>query len=100
MYAIRSYYASPIDMGRVFGAHEFDAIVNFAAETHVDRSLMDASIFIQTNMFGVQNLLDQCRKRGVRRFQQLSSPHRDCSAESGNPPKTSLQRQVSSYNFV
>jgi dTDP-glucose 4,6-dehydratase len=70
---IKADISSPIDMGRVFGAHEFDAIVNFAAETHVDRSLMDASIFIQTNMFGVQNLLDQCRKRGVRRFLQVST---------------------------
>lgn len=70
---IKADIASPIDMDRVFADHDLDAVVNLAAETHVDRSLMDASIFIQTNMFGVQNLLDRCRKRGVARFLQVST---------------------------
>lgn len=42
----------------------FDAILNFAAESHVDRSIMDASPFLQTNIFGTYNLLEVARKRG------------------------------------
>jgi dTDP-glucose 4,6-dehydratase len=43
-----------------------DAVVHFAAETHVDRSIMDADPFIQTNIIGTQNLIDACRKYGIR----------------------------------
>jgi dTDP-glucose 4,6-dehydratase len=50
-----------------------DALVNFAAETHVDRSLMDASRFLRTNINGTQVLLDAAREKGVRRFVQVSS---------------------------
>jgi dTDP-glucose 4,6-dehydratase len=44
----------------------FDAIIHFAAESHVDRSIIDASPFLQTNVIGTQNLLDAARKRGCR----------------------------------
>ena len=50
-----------------------DAVLNFAAETHVDRSLVDAGPFIQTNIEGVRVLLDQARKSGVQRFLQVST---------------------------
>ena len=43
-----------------------DIIVNFAAETHVDRSILDPGIFLQTNVMGVQNLLSICRTRSIR----------------------------------
>jgi dTDP-glucose 4,6-dehydratase len=45
---------------------EFDAIINFAAESHVDRSILDAYPFIQTNIIGTQNLLEAAKKRGCR----------------------------------
>lgn len=44
----------------------FDALINFAAESHVDRSILDASPFLQTNVIGTQNLLDAARRRGCR----------------------------------
>ena len=50
-----------------------DALVNFAAESHVDRSIHSANEFIQTNVFGTQVLLDAARERGVRRFVQVST---------------------------
>ncbi len=50
-----------------------DALVNLAAETHVDRSLMDAAPFLRTNIEGTQVLLDAARERGVRRFVQVST---------------------------
>jgi dTDP-glucose 4,6-dehydratase len=52
---------------------EPDAIVNFAAETHVDRSIEDPSLFLRTNVLGAQVLLDAARKHGVARFVQISS---------------------------
>jgi len=48
-------------------------IVNFAAESHVDRSIHSAHEFIQTNVLGTQVLLDAARERGVRRFVQIST---------------------------
>jgi dTDP-glucose 4,6-dehydratase len=52
---------------------ENDVIVNFAAESHVDRSIQDASNFITTNIQGVQNLLDAIKKFENRRFLQIST---------------------------
>ncbi len=51
----------------------FDMIVNFAAESHVDRSIMDSSPFIKTNIEGTQVLLDAAREHGVGRFLQVST---------------------------
>jgi dTDP-glucose 4,6-dehydratase len=50
-----------------------DAIVNFAAESHVDRSIASADEFIRTNVLGTQVLLDCARARGVKRFVQVST---------------------------
>lgn len=53
--------------------HRIEAVVNFAAETHVDRSIDDASPFIQTNIVGTQNLLEAARASGARRFVHVST---------------------------
>src|SRR6185503_13907134 len=50
-----------------------DAVINFAAESHVDRSITSADEFIKTNVLGTQVLLDCARERGVRRFVQIST---------------------------
>lgn len=50
-----------------------EAIFNFAAESHVDRSLLSADRFIHTNVLGTQVLLDAARKKGARRFIQIST---------------------------
>lgn len=50
-----------------------DAIINFAAESHVDRSIHSAHEFIRTNVLGTQVLLDAARERGIRRFIQVST---------------------------
>jgi len=50
-----------------------DAIINFAAESHVDRSIASADEFLRTNIIGTQVLLDAARERGVRRFIQVST---------------------------
>ena len=50
-----------------------DMVVNFAAESHVDRSIQDPGVFLQTNIIGTQVLMDACRKYGVDRFHQVST---------------------------
>jgi dTDP-glucose 4,6-dehydratase len=49
------------------------AIVHFAAETHVDRSILDPAPFLRANVIGTQTLLDAARRRGVKRFVQIST---------------------------
>lgn len=50
-----------------------DIIVNFAAESHVDRSIENPSIFLETNIIGTSVLLDACHKYGIKRFHQVST---------------------------
>ena len=57
----------------VFEAHRIDAVVNFAAETHVDRSIEDSAPFIRSNIVGTQCLLDNARQFKVSRFVQIST---------------------------
>ena len=56
----------------VFDACRPDAVVNFAAESHVDRSIEDPGLFLHTNVLGAQVLMDECRKRDIR-FHQVST---------------------------
>ena len=53
--------------------HRIDTIVNFAAETHVDRSLMEPGSFIQTDVYGTYVLLEAARKFGLERYHQIST---------------------------
>ena len=58
---------------RLFEEERPDIVVNFAAESHVDRSILDPGIFLQTNILGTATLMDACRKFGVRRYHQVST---------------------------
>jgi dTDP-glucose 4,6-dehydratase len=62
----------------------YDAVVNFAAESHVDRSITGPAEFIQTDVFGTFNLLEACRKRHVRRYLQISTDEVYGSIENGS----------------
>jgi dTDP-glucose 4,6-dehydratase len=57
----------------LFERERFDVVVNFAAESHVDRSIADPGVFLRTNVVGTQVLMDAARKTGVRRFHQVST---------------------------
>jgi dTDP-glucose 4,6-dehydratase len=61
-----------------------DVVVNFAAESHVDRSIDDASAFVRSNFSGVFQLLEACRKFDVPKFQQISTDEVYGSALSGS----------------
>lgn len=53
--------------------HAIDTIVNFAAETHVDRSIMDPGAFVQTDVIGTYTLLESARRFGLERYHQVST---------------------------
>lgn len=66
----------------------FDAVVNFAAETHVDRSLLDPGDFIQTDVYGVFVLLEAARGAGIRRFVHVSTDEVYGEVETGSSLET------------
>ncbi len=57
----------------IFKKYDFDYVVNFAAESHVDRSTKDPGIFLKTNIIGTQILMDECLKYPKIRFHQVST---------------------------
>ncbi len=58
---------------RIFDDESPDVVVNFAAESHVDRSIEDPEVFLRTNILGTEVLMDACRRYGVARFHQVST---------------------------
>ncbi len=70
---IRADIADRIDIDRIFREEKPDVVVNFAAESHVDRSIENPSVFLETNVIGTQVLLDASKKYGVQRFHQVST---------------------------
>lgn len=64
------------DRDAVYGLFEEehpDVVVNFAAESHVDRSILNPEIFLETNIIGTSVLMDACRKYGIGRYHQVST---------------------------
>ena len=57
----------------LFEKEHFDYVINFAAESHVDRSIENPGIFLETNVIGTSVLMDACRKYGIKRFHQVST---------------------------
>jgi dTDP-glucose 4,6-dehydratase len=58
---------------KLFGEEKFDYVINFAAESHVDRSIVNPTIFLETNIIGASVLMDACKKYGIRRYHQVST---------------------------
>ena len=58
---------------KLFEEENPDIVVNFAAESHVDRSIETPEIFLQTNIIGTAVLMDACRKYGIKRYHQVST---------------------------
>lgn len=74
-----------------------DAVVNFAAETHVDRSLLDASEFIQTNVQGTYTLVNASREAGIKKFLHISTDEVYGSIPKGKTPEDFLLNPSSPY---
>jgi dTDP-glucose 4,6-dehydratase len=70
---VRGDIAEPGDVAAVVQQHRPEAVVNFAAETHVDRSIEDTAPFLRTNVVGTQCLLEQSRRSGVSKYIQIST---------------------------
>ena len=70
---IRADIADRQTVYRIFEQEKPDIVVNFAAESHVDRSIENPEIFLQTNVIGTSVLLDACRKYGIDRYHQVST---------------------------
>ncbi len=75
-----------------------DAVVNFAAETHVDRSIMEPGAFIMTDVYGTYVLLEAARQAGVRRFVQVSTDEVYGSVEHGESVETDTLHPRSPYS--
>ena len=58
---------------KLFQEEKPDMVVNFAAESHVDRSIENPGIFLETNIMGTAVLMDACRKHGIKRYHQVST---------------------------
>ena len=70
---VKGDIANRDDVDKLFNEHKPDIVVNFAAESHVDRSIENPGIFLQTNVLGTQVLMDACRKYGIKRYHQVST---------------------------
>lgn len=91
-------------MDSIFAKEKPDVVVNFAAESHVDRSILDPESFLTTNIIGTSVLMDCCRKYGIERYHQVSTDevygdlpldrpdlffHEDTSLHTSSPYSTS-----------
>lgn len=70
---VRGDIADAPAVDQLIAEGQFHAVVNFAAESHVDRSILDSTPFITTNVMGTQVLLDACRRHHVPRYLQVST---------------------------
>ena len=86
------------NIDNLFEKEKFDYVINFAAETHVDRSIINPNIFLESNIIGVNNLLEASKKYKVKRFHQVSTDEvygdlpldrKDLLFKETNPLKTS-----------
>ncbi len=75
-----------------------DAIVNFAAETHVDRSILDPEAFLRTDILGVHTLLEAVREQGIARYVQVSTDEVYGDVASGESVETDALRPRSPYS--
>ena len=86
------------DTGQVEKVGSCDAIINFAAETHVDRSITDAGVFVRTDVLGTHVLLEYARRREVGSFIQISTDEVYGSRETGSFSETDPLDPSSPYS--
>ena len=79
-------------------AKENDAIINFAAETHVDKSILESGSFVRTDVLGTHTLLEAARKFKIKKFLQISTDEVYGSTEKGSFNENSLLEPNSPYS--
>ena len=100
---VKGDIASPEDVAKAYEGVQgsgIDVVVNFAAETHVDRSLMEAGTFIETDVHGVLVLLEEARTHApdLQRFVQISTDEVYGSIDSGSFSETDLVNPRNPYS--
>jgi dTDP-glucose 4,6-dehydratase len=70
---VKADLADRAQVDAVFASRKIDLVAHLAAESHVDRSILEPEIFVRTNVLGTQNLLEAARKHGVKRFLHVST---------------------------
>jgi dTDP-glucose 4,6-dehydratase len=88
---------SPL-VNRVMDEHTIDTVVHFAAESHVDRSIADASAFVRTNVLGTYTLLEAARKHALHRFIHISTDEVYGSIRKGSFRETDVLSPSSPYS--
>jgi dTDP-glucose 4,6-dehydratase len=95
---IRGDICNPDIVNAMLDKHNVDAIVHFAAESHVDRSIMDASTFVMTNVLGTQTLLESARTHAVPKFIHISTDEVYGSTMEGSFKETEILSPSSPYS--
>jgi dTDP-glucose 4,6-dehydratase len=85
---VKADIADVAAMRDIFDGGGFDAVINFAAESHVDRSISDPGRFVETNVLGTSNLVGLAREFKVSRFLQISTDEVYGSLDTGDMPFT------------
>lgn len=70
---VKADITDKVAIDKLFSEENFDVVVNFAAESHVDRSIEDPGVFLRTNILGTQTLMDASLANGVKRFHQVGT---------------------------
>jgi dTDP-glucose 4,6-dehydratase len=95
---IKGDICSPDIVNSILDTHEIDAIIHFAAESHVDRSIADASEFVRTNVLGTFNLLECARHHPVRKFIHISTDEVYGSTMKGSFTENDILSPSSPYS--
>ncbi|MFQ5578850.1 MAG: dTDP-glucose 4,6-dehydratase, partial [Anaerolineae bacterium] len=95
---VRGDICDAADVERAMRDHAIDTIVNFAAETHVDRSLMEPGSFIQTDVYGTFVLLEAAKAFGVSRYHQISTDEVYGEVMAGRSAETDTLEPRSPYS--
>ena len=90
---VKASVTDRVTVYRLFEEEHPDIVVNFAAESHVDRSIENPEVFLDTNIKGTAVLMDACRKYGIWRYHQVSTDevYGDLPLEDADPYEQSVQ---------
>jgi len=95
---IRGDICDPVIVDNIMQEHQIDCIIHFAAESHVDRSIIDGSVFIKTNVLGTYVLLDSALQHNIKRFIHVSTDEVYGSIMKGSFKETDILNPSSPYS--